>query len=97
MIEPFTTGMRLDDFRDDPKTVAAVERELQIVSEAAIRLGSGAESSWRELPRRDIRDIGNRLPHQYEHIELSVPGNTIRKDLPRLKLWSGGALVCGPD
>jgi hypothetical protein len=27
MIEQFTTGMSFDDFRVDPKTVAAVERK----------------------------------------------------------------------
>jgi uncharacterized protein with HEPN domain len=59
MIEQFTAGMSFDDFSDDPKTVAAVERKLQIISEAAIRLGPGAESNWPELPWRDIRGIGN--------------------------------------
>ena len=43
MIETFTSGMDLEAFREDPKTVAAVERKLQSISEAAIRLESDAE------------------------------------------------------
>ena len=30
MIEAFTSGMDFDEFRQDPKTIAAVERKLQI-------------------------------------------------------------------
>jgi uncharacterized protein with HEPN domain len=46
MIERFTSGMDLEQFREDPKMVADVERKLQIISEAAIRLGAAAESRW---------------------------------------------------
>jgi uncharacterized protein with HEPN domain len=59
MIEPFTSGMDLEQFSEDPKTVAAVERKRQIISEAAIRLGANAESPVSSAPWRDIRDMGN--------------------------------------
>jgi len=35
--------MDLEAFREDLKTIAAVERKLQIISEAAIRLSDQAE------------------------------------------------------
>jgi uncharacterized protein with HEPN domain len=34
MIEAFTAGMDFDRFREDPKTIAAVERKLQVISES---------------------------------------------------------------
>lgn len=43
MIERFTADMDFDAFREDPKTIAAVERKLQVISEAAIRLGNIVE------------------------------------------------------
>jgi hypothetical protein len=43
MIAQFVRGMDLEAFREDPKTVAAVERKLLLISEAAIRLGQEAE------------------------------------------------------
>jgi uncharacterized protein with HEPN domain len=85
MIETFTAGMDFDGFREDPKTVAAVERKLQIISEAAVRLGSEAEIRCPGLPWRNIRGMGNWLRHQYERIELSVIWQTAQTDLPQLK------------
>ncbi|HEY7388110.1 MAG TPA: HepT-like ribonuclease domain-containing protein [Bryobacteraceae bacterium] len=85
MIETFTAGMNFGGFREDPKTVAAVERKLQIISEAAIRLGSEAEIRYPGPPWRNIRGMGNWLRHQYERIELSVIWQTVQADLPQLK------------
>jgi uncharacterized protein with HEPN domain len=53
MIEAFNSGMDFEAFREDPKTVAAVERKLQIISEAAIRLGANAERRCPGLPWRE--------------------------------------------
>lgn len=85
MVETFTAGMDLDEFRDDPKTVAAVERKLQVISEAAIRLGGDAETRCPGMPWPDIRGMGNWLRHQYERIELPVIWKTVRDDLRPLK------------
>lgn len=65
--------------------VAAVERKLQIISKAAIRLGEDAERLCPGLPWRDIRGIGNQLRHAYERIDLTTIWNTVVDDLPALK------------
>lgn len=85
MIEIFTAGLDFDGFRQDPKTVAAVERKLQIISEAATRMGAEAETRCPGLPWRNIRGMGNWLRHQYERVELSVIWQTLQTDLPPLK------------
>jgi uncharacterized protein with HEPN domain len=85
MIEQFTAGMNFEDFRADPKTIAAVERKLQVISEAAIRIGPNAAADYPWLPWHDIRGIGNWLRHQYERIELPVIWGTVQDDLPPLK------------
>jgi uncharacterized protein with HEPN domain len=92
MIETFTAGLDFDGFRRDPKTVAAVERKLQVISEAAVRLGSEAEIRCPGLPWRNIRGMGNWLRHQYERIELSVIWQTVQTDLPPLKVAALRAL-----
>ena len=43
MIVVFVRDMDLEAFREDPKTIAAVERKLLLISEAAVRLGDDAE------------------------------------------------------
>ena len=83
LIQRFTASMDLEQFSDDPTTIAAVE--LQIISEAAIRLGAAAETRCPGAPWRDIRGIGNWLRHQYDRIELPVIWRTMQADLPLLK------------
>lgn len=51
-IGQFTSGMDFQAFRSDPMAIAAVERKLQIISEAAIRLGEDAERLCPGLPWR---------------------------------------------
>jgi uncharacterized protein with HEPN domain len=60
MIEEFTSGMDFEEFRSNPMAVAAVERKLQIVSEAATRLGDEAEKRIPDQHWRDIRSIALR-------------------------------------
>ncbi len=85
LIEEFTCGMDSWEFREDPRTIAAVERKLLIISEAAIRLGQEAELRCPGPPWNEIRGIGNWLRHQYDAVELPVVWKTVCDDLPPLK------------
>jgi uncharacterized protein with HEPN domain len=76
--------MSFDDFRADIKTVDAVERNLQKISEAAIRLGTDAEWLCPGLPWHNIRGIGNWLRHQYERVDVQTLWDTVSDDLPPL-------------
>jgi ribonuclease HepT-like protein len=67
-IEQFTQDMDLDSFRQDPKTIAAVERKLQVISEAAVRLGEQAEALCPGLPWRDIRIITPTHPDRVNRV-----------------------------
>ena len=80
-IKRFTQGMDAAAFREDVKTVAAVERKLQVISEAAIRLGEQAEVLCPGLPWRDIRGIGNWLRHQYDRVDVDAIWRTVTEDL----------------
>jgi len=91
-IESFTEGMDFEAFRADAKTVAAVERKLQVISEAAGRLGEDAERLCPGPPWRDIRGIGNWLRHQYDRLEVDVVWKTVTYDLPTLKASAQQAL-----
>lgn len=72
-------------FRADAKTVAAVERKLQVISEAAIWLGDQAEVLCPGLPWRDIRGIGNWLRHQYDRVDVEAIWRTVIDELPPLQ------------
>ena len=84
-IESFTYGMNFQDFSADPKTVAAVERMLLTISEAAKRMGPAAETLCPGQPWHKIRGAGNWLRHQYDRIDLQSIWDTVTDDLPPLK------------
>lgn len=86
-IKQFTQGFDEAVFRVDAKTVAAVERKLPVISEAAVRLGDQAEILCPGLPRRDIRGIGNWLRHQYDHVDVDSIWRTVTEgSVPPLEL-----------
>jgi uncharacterized protein with HEPN domain len=91
-IERHINGMDFEGFREDIKTVDAVERNLQRMSEAANRLGDRAEELCPGPPWRDIRGIGNWLRHQYDRIDLETVWRTATGDLPNLKAKVSAAL-----
>jgi uncharacterized protein with HEPN domain len=96
-IQDFTGGMEFEDFRQDPKTVAAVERKLQLISEAAIRLGGDAERLCPGMQWRNIRGLGNWLRHQYDRIDLETIWRTVSADLPPLLQSVESAISRLPD
>ena len=83
-IERFVVDMSFDVFQQDEKTVAAVERKVLVVSEAARRLGDDAERLCPGQPWRSIRNISNWLRHQYDLIDPGVIWTTVKRDLPNL-------------
>lgn len=92
LVESFTSGMSLESFRTDAKTVAATERKLLSISEAAVRFGDEAEKLCPGMRWRDIRGIGNWLRHQYDRVDLEIVWNTVTEQLPPLKTSVAAAL-----
>jgi uncharacterized protein with HEPN domain len=91
-IQQFTEGMDFEAFRQDLKTIAAVERKLLVISEAAIRLKDDAARLCPNVPWPEIRGIGNWLRHQYDRVDLETLWNTMQDDLPSLRNSVGVAL-----
>jgi uncharacterized protein with HEPN domain len=85
MIEDFTAGLTFERFREDAKTVAAVERKFLVIGEAAVRLGREAPFVVPGVPWRQIRDLGNLLRHAYDKVDLEIIWRTVTDDLPPLK------------
>ena len=97
MIADFVRGMDLGAFREDAKTVAAVERKLLLISEAAARLGEDADRLCPGLPWHNIRGLGNWLRHRYDRVDMEMVWNTIIDDLPPLRSGVLRALKLPPE
>jgi uncharacterized protein with HEPN domain len=85
MIQDFTSGMDFETFRSNPMAMAAVERKLLIISEAAVRLGAQAPALCPGIPWHKIRGTGNHLRHAYEKVDIESVWYTVTDDLPLLK------------
>ena len=77
-IESHVAGMDFAAFAADPKTIDAVERCLQRLTEAAIKIGPErmAEISPR-TPVEAVRGLGNLLRHDYDGVEFAIDRQTI--------------------
>jgi uncharacterized protein with HEPN domain len=85
-IERYVSGLDEQGFLLDDKTRDAVERNIQRISEAAIRLGPQADQLCPGIPWPDIRGIGNLLRHGYDRIDPIVIWRTVQQDLRPLQL-----------
>lgn len=84
-IESFTAGMDLSAYRADLKTKSAVERQMQVISEAAIRLSEEAERLAPGPDWRGFRGMGNLLRHAYHRIDDELIWNTVKDELPAMR------------
>ncbi len=77
--------MDLAAFGEDRKTIDAVERCLERISEAAAKLGDSALSLVPDQPWHKIRALGNRLRHEYDDIPAYRLWDIVQTDLPALR------------
>ena len=80
MIDSFT------GFKKDRKTIDAVVRNFEIIGEAANRIPLELQQKNTDINWREIIAMRNILAHEYDEVEEEVIWNTIKKDLPGLKL-----------
>ena len=80
-----TAGMSREAYFADEKTIDAVERCLQRIGEAAVRLGPERDARYREAPWKEARGIGNILRHKYDEIVDDLIWASIATDIPRLR------------
>src|SRR6185312_1132618 len=83
IIASFVAGMDRDDFAADRKTVYAVVRALEIVSEASRRLGNDVKVRHSEIDWAAVAAAGNVYRHEY--------GRGCRSGLAHAEAQSGSA------
>jgi uncharacterized protein with HEPN domain len=96
-IRRYTAGMDEAGFKADDKTVAAVERCLSRLAEAAFRLDTVAETVAPGIPWRKVRDLGNILRHNYDTVMLGTIWQMVTDDLAPLEAACRQALAILPS
>ena len=84
-ISEFLSEMDFDAYCSDDRTKSAVERKLQIITEAVIRLEDDAQGAFPEIDHKGYRGMGNILRHSYHRIDDLTVWSTVKEDLPLLR------------
>ena len=71
-------------FKDDDKSVRAVEMNFIIIGEAANQIPEEIEEIYTSIPWSLMRAMRNRIVHVYFRIDEKLVWDTIQNDLPPL-------------
>jgi uncharacterized protein with HEPN domain len=63
----------------------AVEREIEIISEASRRIPKKLKAAEPSVPWNEIAGIGNVLRHDYETVSDPIVWNVVQEHLPELE------------
>lgn len=96
-IEAALTGLSLDDFRSDWLRRSAVERGIEVISEASRHLDPELTSRHSAVPWRRVADIGNWLRHAYEQVDPSLIWFVVIDEFPALKAAVTAMLAATPE
>lgn len=84
-IEKSVAGMNYEGFVNDRTAYRAVERNFEIIGEAAKRLSKDFTDQYPEVPWQDIAGFRDILIHEYATVNAATVWDTLTEDIPKLK------------
>ena len=85
LAERFAEGFDRDSFKADLRTVYAVTRCLEIISEASRRLPDTLKNWHPEIAWKQMAAAGNVYRHDYEDVAAQFVWDTVQDALPALR------------
>lgn len=76
--------MTFDGFSADERTIDAVERNIEIIGEAARHIPEVIQARYPSVPWAQMRGMRNVLIHDYPAVSLSILWETTTQNLPPL-------------
>lgn len=80
----FTRDITFEMYESDLKTRHAVERNFEIIGEAASRVPENYKMAYPEIEWRILKDFRNFIIHEYFGVNNEIVWDTIRFRLPEL-------------
>ena len=84
-IEKAIKGKSYRDYQRSWVLRSAVERGIEVISEASRHLARELKSQHKDVRWKDIAGIGNILRHEYHRISDTVIWNVVQHHLPPLR------------
>jgi uncharacterized protein with HEPN domain len=91
-IETFAAGKAFDDYLVDDMRRHAIERCLEIISEASRHIPSEIKARYTQIAWRGVADFGNILRHDYPNVKDRRVWEIVTDDLGPLKAAVTGIL-----
>ena len=86
LAERFVAGFDNKAFLADMRTIYAVTRCLEVISEASRRLPAALKARHPSIPWKNIVGAGNIYRHDYEDVVAQYIWNTVKLALPPLRV-----------
>ena len=84
-IQQFTANLSFEDYLDSVLVQSAVERQLEILGEAAGRISPDFQSTHSDINWRGIIGLRNILIHRYDDIQQQVVWKVVVSNLVPLR------------
>lgn len=84
-IENTVKGMQYENFINNRTVFRAVERNFEIIGEAAKRLSKEFTGKYPEIDWEGIAGFRDVLIHDYAAVNVATVWDTLQEDIPKLK------------
>ena len=81
LIEQYCHARQRQDLDREPMLRQAIERNIEIISEASRRVPAAMKTRHAEVPWRDIAAIGNILRHEYPAVNRDIIWRIATEDM----------------
>src|SRR5580700_12297665 len=84
-IEKAIAGKTFRDYERSWVLRSALERGVEVISEASRHLDQKLKSPHKDVRWKDIAGIGNILRHEYQRVDGQIIWKAVKSDFPALK------------
>lgn len=85
-IEEYTREINYENFTQNTLIQDGVIRQIEIIGEATKNLSDAFRSKYSYIPWKDIAGMRDKLIHEYFGVDIDAVWDTVKKDVPSLKL-----------
>ena len=84
-LEQFLAGKTLKDLASDVLLQSAIERQFEILSEAATHVSTTTQALWPSIDWRGTKDFRNLISHEYFRVDVAKLWHVATEIIPGLR------------